>query len=235
MRFLVFSDLHGNQYAWRAFQRAFPDIAYDRLVFLGDIFGYYYGQCELLDALSKRTDLIWLRGNHDEFFLKLLRGEMECSRLVERYGSTYATAPELRWAEHLIREKPFCMEWEADGRRILFCHGTPADPEAGRLYPKDPWSPELCGDHDVVICGHTHFRMVRKGGGRLWLNVGSLGQPRDGNSSGALTFDTETGDYTYLDFHYDKRPLYREILDRDPEQEKLSEILRREKETTDGR
>ena len=236
MRLLIFSDLHGNQYVWRAFAERLREIRYDRLVFLGDIFGYYYGQKELLEALSLRQDLIWLRGNHDQFFLDLLAGKREEETLIPRYGSTYHAARRTcaSAAEKLLASRDFSLSLELDGRRILFCHGTPEDPEAGRLYPKDPWTPELCGGYDTVICGHTHFRMVREGGGKLWLNAGSLGQPRDGNPSGALLFDTASGAFAYLDIRYDKTPLFREIEERDPELDKLKEILERERNEGNG-
>lgn len=235
MRFLIFSDLHGNQYAWRAFLKKLPEVAFDRLVFLGDVFGYYYGQDELLRELSRREDMIWLRGNHDQFFLDLLHGKREADTLIPRYGSTYrSAAAECAWAEELLASKEFSLGLESEGKRILFCHGMPEDPGAGRLYPKDPWAPELCGGYDVVICGHTHFRMVREGAGKLWLNAGSLGQPRDGNPGGALLFDSASGAFEYLDIFYDKTPLFREIEARDPELDKLREILERERNGKHG-
>ncbi len=230
MRFLIFSDLHGNQYAWKAFSEKLREIDYDRLVFLGDIFGYYYGQDALLRELSRMKDMIWLRGNHDQFFLDLLTGKREEASLIPRYGSTYhAVRSECAWAEKLLGSKKFSFPLEADGKRILLCHGTPEDPEAGRLYPKDPWLPDRCGEYDVVICGHTRFRMGGGGGGKLWINVGSLGQPRDGSHSGALLFDSEYNRYEFIDVFYDKKPLLEEIDRNDPDLEKLKEILSRER------
>jgi hypothetical protein len=76
--------------------------------------------------------------------------------------------------------------------------------------------------------------MVREGEGRIWLNAGSLGQPRDGNPSGALLFDSESRAYEYLDIHYDKAPLFQEIKERDPGLDKLREILERERNSCDG-
>ena len=230
MRFLIFSDLHGNQYAWRAFAEKLPRLSFDRLVFLGDIFGYYYGQNEILRGLMTQRDLVWLRGNHDQFFLQLLRGNREEDKLIERYGSTYHSSQlDCVWAENMIASKSFSYSVRANGKNILFCHGTPEDPEAGRLYPKDPWSPRLCGEYDVVICGHTHFRMVREGDGELWINAGSLGQPRDGSHSGVLLFDSENSQYEFIDVFYDKKPLLEEIDRNDPNLEKLKEILSRER------
>ena len=72
MRLLIFSDIHGNQYAWQAFLCKLEDIEYDSVIFLGDIFGYYYGQKEIIEDLLVMKDLIWLRGNHDQLFLELI-------------------------------------------------------------------------------------------------------------------------------------------------------------------
>lgn len=229
MRLLICSDIHGNQYAWRAFLTQIDGIEYEQMVFLGDIFGYYYGQTEVIEGLSRIKGLIWLRGNHDQYFLDLVSGKADGRALAERYGSTYQRARDMsEWAEK-IASLPFSYPLKVDGLSILFCHGIPGDPANGRCYPRDPWIPSDCGQYDVVICGHTHFRMARQGGGRQWLNAGSLGQPRDGNASGALLFDTKTREYEYIEVSYDKTALFREIQERDPDMEKLTEILKRKR------
>ena len=231
MRLLIFSDLHGNQYAWRAFLRCIDGLDYDRAVFLGDFFGYYYGQEEIFRGLAEFPRLLWLKGNHELLFERLLQGKEPLDRLTERYGSSYSLRrDDAAWMEKELSGLPFSLTLEEDGRRILFWHGTPQDPAEGRLYPRDNWEPAMCQDFDVVICGHTHFRMERISDGKLWLNAGSLGQPRDGNHSGFLLLDTLTGAYQYRDVFYDKAPLYREIAAHDPELTKLKEILGRERE-----
>lgn len=230
MRLLVFSDLHGNQYAWSAFLKAITDINYDKAVFLGDVFGYYYGQQEILSGLMGFPGLIWLKGNHEDFFENLVKGEETLINLTERYGSSYLYClNNLAGTVSIFADMPHSCLLEIDGQRILLCHGTPDDPANGRLYPKDTWFPSKCGDYDVVICGHTHFRMVREGGEKLWLNAGSLGQPRDGNKSGYLIYDTNTKSYEFRDVLYDRSPVFHEIEKNDPELKKLKEVLEREK------
>lgn len=231
MRLLIFSDLHGNQYAWRAFLSRIAETEYDRMVFLGDIFGYYYGQNEIMEGLSGRKDLIWLKGNHDQYFLDILENRADRQELASRYGSTYLRiCPELVRMSGMLSRRSASCTFKADGLNILFCHGTPEDPSNGRHYPRDSWKPSFCRQYDTVICGHTHFRMARQENGKQWLNAGSLGQPRDGNESGFLLFDTETRQYNYVDILYDKAPLFEEIQDKDPELYKLKEILKRKKQ-----
>ena len=132
--------------------------------------------------------------------------------------------------KEIIAWLPTAYDFHLNKRNLFFCHGTPLDPLNGRRYPEDEWTPLECGSYDIVFCGHTHFRMVRQGDGNLWINVGSLGQPRDGNRSGALLFDTDTYEFDYIDVIYDKTALFLEIQQKDPYLPKLREILEREKE-----
>lgn len=231
MRLVIFSDVHGNQYAWRAFLRRLECIQYDAIVFLGDIFGYYYAQKEIVEGLCAIKNLIWLKGNHDQLFLDLLDGKADLSFLTVHYGQTYQqNCFEKTWVKKRIASLPSSYELRLDRGNFFFCHGTPSDPLNGRCYPKDEWNALKCGPYDVVFCGHTHFRMVKQGAGKLWINVGSLGQPRDGSKSGALLFDTDTYEFQYIDVTYDKIPLFLEIQQKDPCLPKLREILERERE-----
>jgi len=43
MKICIFSDIHGNQYALKAFMREISNYDIDQFIFCGDIFGYYYG------------------------------------------------------------------------------------------------------------------------------------------------------------------------------------------------
>lgn len=228
MRLLIFSDIHGNQYAWRAFLQDILKVQYDYLIFLGDVFGYYYGQDEIINGLSAMENLIWLKGNHDHFFLKLLNNNINLDDLEKNYGSSYRRIfPKGENLKPYFEKLPFSWQLNIDNLSICFCHGTPDDPSNGRCYPRDCWRPTDCKQYDVVICGHTHFRMVRRSEGKLWLNIGSLGQPRDGNRSGYLLFDTKTQEYKYVDVFYDMEPLFDEIQEKDPHLCKLREILER--------
>ena len=42
VKLLVFSDIHGNTLALESFLKELPSFLYDKIIFLGDIFGYYY-------------------------------------------------------------------------------------------------------------------------------------------------------------------------------------------------
>ena len=73
MRIAVFSDIHGYQYSLKKFCEQVKTDHCDLIVFLGDVFGYYYGQHECLEMLSCMDGLVCLLGNHDQNFLDLLK------------------------------------------------------------------------------------------------------------------------------------------------------------------
>lgn len=48
MKIAICSDIHGNQYALNNFFKDIETQKIDKVLFLGDVFGYYYGQKECL-------------------------------------------------------------------------------------------------------------------------------------------------------------------------------------------
>ena len=49
---------------------------------------------------------------------------------------------------------------------------------------------------DAVVMGHTHRPFVRSSGGKTFVNVGSVGLPRDrGDLAGFAMYDTETNQF----------------------------------------
>jgi diadenosine tetraphosphatase ApaH/serine/threonine PP2A family protein phosphatase len=68
-------------------------------------------------------------------------------------------------------------------QRVYVVHGSPRDPLKGFISRDQP-NRELAGiiegvGADVVVFGHTHVPMKRMVMGKLIVNPGSVGQPRD--------------------------------------------------------
>lgn len=231
MRLVIFSDIHGNQYAMRSFLKQIVTIPYDRIIFCGDIFGYYYGQEEIIRKMLKIDKLIWLRGNHDQYAVDLYDRKAEQEFYVQKYGHCYDDIVQ-KYAEeniNLFRQKPCDISIDVEGKRIGIFHGTPNMPLEGRLYPKDEITDEEAyNKYDYVILGHTHFRMDRTIGDTRIINPGSLGQQRDGRGCGYAVLDTKKDILEYHDITYDRASLYEEIDHYDKALEKLKTILERE-------
>lgn len=87
--------------------------------------------------------------------------------------------------DHLefLRSLPERMEVRAGGLKIMVVHGSPSDPLRGRITREttgERLSRLLRGaEADVIVVGHTHVQLSRMFLGRLIVNPGSVGQPRD--------------------------------------------------------
>lgn len=224
MKIAAFSDVHGNKYAMSSFLAALQSVDYDRAVFLGDVLGYFYYPAEVLEMMRTIPALEMLRGNHDQMAYEVLSGTLDAQPLIAKYGSVYGQI-DAQVAEQLST-LPFSRVMDIDGVRVGFFHGTPAAPVDGRLYPKDECpNPEAYSGFEVVICGHTHFRMDRMIGGARVLGAGSVGQPRDFHKPCFLLYDTVSRKAEYVEFDYDRESLSRDVDMRDPDCAKLKELI----------
>lgn len=230
MRFIVFSDIHGNQYALNAFFNEITQIEYDKIIFCGDIFGYYYGQKEIIDRFNHTENLIWIMGNHDSYAIAAYYDKCNVLELVEKYGHSYERMFDFLDCGYLkiLEQLPIMYNLEADKKKIGIFHGTPDNSLEGRLYPKDVITNFISyQEYDYVILGHTHFKMMRKWKDTIILNPGSLGQQRDGRGFGYMILDTCQNTVEFKNVDFSKKKLYEEISQYDSGMEKLKEILER--------
>ena len=230
MRILVFSDVHGNIYALQELVKRMELIEFDKIVFCGDVFGYYYNQRDVFDMLKSMDNLIWIKGNHDDFFVKVFRGVMPLEKCIEKYGHSYEIAMSQFNLEDVefFDSLPSKYVIDNDGCRVGIFHGTPSDSLNGRLYPDNSvLSPDEYTDYDIVILGHTHCRMVRHVGETLVINSGSIGQPRDGAGFGYALIDTNTKKVEFYNVNFDRKELYNQIDEYDSNLTKLKEVIER--------
>lgn len=233
MILVAFSDVHGNIYALDKFIEKLKEISYDYLIFCGDIFGYYYNQKEVIERLQQLERLIWLRGNHDEYFLQLYRnyGKDEL-KYIKNYGHSYQNIRQKfsRKEINVIGEHDSQFVMRTDSGTFGFFHGTPEDSLEGRLYPEDVvLNSEPYHGFDIVIMGHTHYRMERRIGKTWVINPGSLGQPRDGLGYSFAVIDTKIRNLTFENIVFDERLLYLQIEKHDKQLTKLKDVLERKK------
>ena len=231
MRIIVFSDVHGNQFALRVALPMMEKEQASRLFFLGDVFGYYYGQVECLNYLRQMRNLTCLLGNHEELYFHLLNGQEDAIQLAKCYGSSYLNIDNIGSKnEDFLRHWDFAYKEIVDGCRIGFFHGTPDCPLHGRLYPDTEIEDEaVYTQYDVVFLGHTHHKMRRKCGMTWIYNPGSLGQQRDGQGCSYIVFDTVSREAKWQIVPYDKQLLLKEIELRDPDMQKLRDPLLRDR------
>jgi len=200
----IISDIHGNLEAFQAVMEDMRVQGADELICLGDFVGYGPNPKECIDLAVDFS--IALCGNHEHALLT----QFESSNFNIRARSS------IDWTREQLN--PLGEDREANLRRwdfldslemthedgnILYVHGTPRDPVAEYLYPRDIYRPQkLRAIFEMVqwlcFCGHTHvpgiwtqdmiyltpqevnyrYHLVNK---KTVVNVGSVGQPRDGD------------------------------------------------------
>ena len=149
-------------------------------------------RAEAVDAVLCGGDVVWgpLPGETlhriEEAATHFVRGNAD-RHVAEGEGSEPT-----RWcAERLTQEERERLgawservEFDIDGiGRVLFCHASPYDDEAGftEATPEEIAAPLLEGvDADLVVCGHTHAQFDLRFGGVRVVNAGSVGMPAEG-------------------------------------------------------
>jgi putative phosphoesterase len=182
MRILVVADIHGNWPALRALQEP-----YDVCFCLGDLVDYALEPVPCIDWVRKHAHYA-VRGNHDHAVAQnvIISGRTGFKYLA---GVTRVLTRERVGADDLrfLADLPVTQAVTVNGTRFLLVHATPRDP-LDEYAHADPafWSRQLQHvDVDAVCVGHTHQPYVLEVGGKLVINPGSVGQPRDGDPRAA--------------------------------------------------
>jgi len=222
----VLADLHGNAPALEAVLAELRRAEVTRALVAGDLLGYYPFVNETLDLL-RGFDCEVVLGNHDGYLL----GRLPCPRdRWQAYSLDLTERTISREHRAWLEAQPFRRELVVEARSVLLCHGSPAGPE-DYVYPdREDWSAFETAGCDVVVMGHTHIPLVKRGTGGLWLNPGSCGQPRDYDPRAAFAIlDLERLSVELRRVKYDVARVQRSIRDHDLPAA-LAEILTRQRQ-----
>jgi diadenosine tetraphosphatase ApaH/serine/threonine PP2A family protein phosphatase len=222
----IVSDIHGNL---EALEAVLSDLEQHRpasIVCLGDFVGYGASPNECIDRLRPMIEHA-VAGNHDL---------AACGRLKLTYFNSNAAAA-ASWTEQALtpgnrtylEELPFSVHW----RDTLLVHASPAQPEDWHYVLSPVEAMEEMQAYEEVVCfiGHSHYpgtfdrqndrvRYTRtpevriEKGHRYLVNVGSVGQPRDGDPRAAyLLYDDMARVLRHVRIEYDVPGAMKRILD----------------------
>lgn len=178
MRICIFSDVHGNLEALKLMLKKEKNNT-DVFIFLGDIFGYFHGQKEIMNILMDIPNMYSVKGNHDDLYTKGLYDSELRKKCVDTYGKSYELCID-RLQQEFIKKMPEYLNVNIAGKEIGIYHGGPSDYLNERIYPDSQLTLNENEKFDYLFLGHTHYRLKRAVGKTLVINPGSLGQPRDG-------------------------------------------------------
>jgi predicted phosphodiesterase len=220
LRIAVLSDVHGNPTALEACLRHVERMEVDQRAFLGDAVGYLPGARECVEMLTA-SGFLCQQGNHESMLLEPSERAAR-NEAVYRLAEARSQLPEQMLST--LAAWPRSRRLEADGKRILFVHGTPDDPLEGYAYPDSDLSAWAELPFDAVFTGNTHRPFAARQGSILIANAGSVGLPRDvGDLACFLVYDSAAGNCEHYRVrfdvelalaHVDVHPATRECLHR---------------------
>jgi diadenosine tetraphosphatase ApaH/serine/threonine PP2A family protein phosphatase len=225
VRAALLSDVHGNLVALEAVLAELPPV--DELWVMGDTAGYGPDPADVLALLRERGAHV-VAGNHDR---AAATGEG-----LELFNASAAEAARLHhsWLSAEDRDRLAGLPLTLQRGGFTLVHGSLREPLWEYVFEPSAAAAtlELAGTPHCCN-GHTHLPAVfrlqanrvslqqpRAGvtyplGGRVLLNPGSVGQPRDGDPRAAYAvLDTDTGTATFARTSYAVHETQRRILAR---------------------
>jgi len=218
-RVAVLSDIHGNYHAFRACYEDALSCGVDGFVFLGDYISDLSMPRQTLDLLRtvRHTyPTLCLRGNRERYMLENRQG-LHRFAPGTRSGSlwyTYSslTKEDLDWFDSL----PTYVAVTVGGTPVELAHAAEHD---DRYYfdPDHERLPEVLGGMRTAcfLTGHSHKQYAVEREGKLILNPGSVGVPREyGYLTQYAILDLSDGlSYTLRQIPYDVRAAVRHQME----------------------
>jgi predicted phosphodiesterase len=230
----IISDLHSNMEALSVVLEDIKSQGIEDVYCLGDIIGYGPEPVETLEVCVQHKFKLYLRGNHEEGVINGPFGFQPAAREAILWTASQLRPNWLsfqtkkqRW-EFLVNLPTIHEEGD-----FMFVHGSPRDHVMEYLLPRDcedflgEIPPKIADVFSRIkrLCfnGHTHvpgvitqraeFLTPDKLGGKFEfvegekyvVNVGSVGQPRDGDNRACyLVFDEKGCSWRRCEYDYRK-------------------------------
>lgn len=227
MKAAIISDVHSNLEALQAVEKSMEDLGVDEVHFVGDAVGYGPDPGNCIRWIMDNTSMM-VMGNHDSAAAGLMGpgsfNPNAKAALVWNIGQM--EEQELDF----LRSLPM-RQSEGD---VTLVHANPMDP-GGWNYIFSLWDAEMnfpFFEGSFCFVGHSHQAVVVamdpqgsvnvvsgngfsiEEGHRYLVNVGSVGQPRDGNPSACFgLLDTERGQFSFIRTPYDFSQTQRKMME----------------------
>ncbi|TFE66865.1 metallophosphoesterase [Methylacidiphilum sp. Yel] len=220
MKIAFLSDIHGNLEALESVLEEIAKIKVDKIICLGDVVGYGAEPSRCLRKIREQAEII-LMGNHDYY----------CSLPQIPEAMTNQLNPIALKAIHFTRsilskeEKQFLASlpliWQNED--LMAVHSNFRSPTSWQYVLSNEEAEEnfRAASFRIGFLGHTHIvalfvqndhsvfqfrfkRLFLKENFRFLLNVGSVGQPRDGDPRATfVVYQTENYEATLYRVAYD--------------------------------
>ncbi len=202
MRYLILSDMHANRHALEAVLADASTVGYDAVLVLGDLVGYGADPAAVMDLTFELNPVAMIRGNHDKVAAGLEPASFfnDVARRAIEWTAGILPAAKLRALVDLPKG-PLVVS-----PTVEICHGAPFDEDYYVFDTDDARRAMAAATSSICLYGHTHVPALFASAvdhplppradleidefqlppdGQVLLNVGSVGQPRDGDPRAA--------------------------------------------------
>ncbi|UCF29837.1 MAG: metallophosphoesterase family protein [bacterium] len=226
MRIGILSDIHSNLEALEAVDEALSSASVDTIYFAGDVVGYGPDPNPCTQWVRDRAEIA-VAGNHD--FAAIGMMDPETFNSNAREAIIWNSERLEDWAGDYLKELPMVVTRD----EVTIVHASPRAPELWE-YIFTLWDAEVNFSHfltEFCFVGHSHQPVMvgmdpegvvtvipgeslkAEEGHRYLINVGSVGQPRDGNPDACCgILDTSTFEFTLVRIPYDVRKTQRKMV-----------------------
>jgi putative phosphoesterase len=202
----IFGDIYGNIEALRAAYKAVEQRT-DKIFHLGDLGGYAPFVNEVADFLMEHS-IDGVQGNYDD---AVANDREHCGCKYEDPVQAQMTSLSFEWTKKHTTQKtkeylkglPIELHFFTQGKKISLFH---AAPHKNNLYwyedRPQKFFMEIAEktDADILIYGHTHKPYRKDFGGRVFINAGSVGKPKDGDPRACVALLEVTPDAVKTEF-----------------------------------
>jgi len=198
MRVGLISDIHANLVALEAVLEDMPDV--EEVICAGDVVGYNPWPGECVDRVREVCS-VCVQGNHDRLVEtpeRYAHNEMAGAGL--EHAKSQLDTDQRDWLDRLPARTTFAED------RYLLAHSHPDPARTDEyVFPRgfSRMRPYL-DDYDGLVLGHIHRQHSAVIDGKVVVNPGSVGQPRDRDPDAAYAvLDTETNTVDLRRVSYD--------------------------------
>lgn len=221
MRYLIFTDIHGNLEAFISLLKFIQRKKIDYYIFLGDLVGYGASPNEIIQKIQNLKPISMIRGNHDKAVCGL--------ESIDTFNPIAASA--IHWTKMKLKKKnnEFLCRLKKGPQiihdDITICHGAPFDEDYYIFGEFDAAEAFRYIKTPLCLFGHTHFPYVYTEKEDIvegtflmgnsneiklekdvtyLINPGSIGQPRDRNPKAACAiYDSNERKIKFFRLDYD--------------------------------
>ncbi|MBA5851145.1 metallophosphoesterase family protein [Clostridium sp. cel8] len=229
MKYFMMSDIHGNLEALESACEILKSFSVDKVIVLGDIVGYMCNPNECIDIVKKFE---CIKGNHDYAVTHM--------EMLHWFNPMAQYA--LKWTKNVLKHENYEfleeLPYKRDYNNFTVVHGDISSPKKFNYLLGEGYLVNINFqkmENPILFVGHTHYpcifekneigdiRCIDKKLGdcitldikhnKYIINVGSVGQPRDGNEKGCcILFDDELFEVRYIRFKYDINSVVKKMM-----------------------